>query len=82
VAGSRDVAMKSALTLAIEHAISAYDAQFIALARRLGVFLVTEDGKLTKRFPYVAVTMQAFIETAGRKMIREPRTIYGVRRKR
>lgn len=82
VAGSRDVPMKAALELAIERGVSAYDAQFVVLARQLGVFLVTEDGKLKKRFPDVAVSMEAFVESAGQTMIREPRAGYGVRRKR
>ena len=82
VAGSRDVPMRAALELAIERGVSAYDAQFVVLARQLGVFLVTEDGKLKKRFPDVAVSMEAFIESAGRTMIREPRAVYGGRRKR
>lgn len=38
------------------------DTNLIALARQLGVFLVTEDGKLKKRFPDLAVSMDAFLE--------------------
>jgi len=82
VAGFRDVPMKAVLQLAIERGISTYDAQFIVLAGQLGVFLVTEDGKLKKRFPDVAISMEAFIDGVGKASVREPRAAYGSRRKR
>lgn len=81
VAACRDVSMQAALELAIERGISAYDAQFVILARHAGVFLVTEDGKLKRRFPEVALSMEAFIERSGRTTVREPRVVYGRRRK-
>jgi predicted nucleic acid-binding protein len=80
--GFREVPMNAVLTLAIECGISAYDAQFIVLARQSGVFLVTEDGKLKTRFPDVAVSMESFIKGVGGKQLREPRAPYGRRRKR
>jgi predicted nucleic acid-binding protein len=46
-----EVDMSAALEVAVTTQISAYDAQFITLARRLGVPLVTEDKKLRKTFP-------------------------------
>ncbi|MCX6997811.1 MAG: type II toxin-antitoxin system VapC family toxin [Kiritimatiellaeota bacterium] len=81
-AGSRDVPMKTVLQLALTHAVSAYDAQFVVLAELLGVALVTEDSRLKKRFPGMAMSMTAFIENAGRTNVRESRAIYGTRRKR
>jgi predicted nucleic acid-binding protein len=39
------------LSLAIEFKVSAYDARFLAVARALGVPLVTEDVKLRKAAP-------------------------------
>lgn len=36
---------------------SAYDCEFIALARKLGVQLITMDGKLLKAFPETAVVL-------------------------
>lgn len=39
------------LSLAIEFKVSAYDARFLAVARALGVPLVTEDAKLRKAAP-------------------------------
>lgn len=46
-----EVDMSAALEVAVTTQISAYDAQFITLARRLSVPLVTEDKKLRKTFP-------------------------------
>ena len=53
---------ESSLALAIEHKISAYGAQYVALAQRLQTGFVTEDRQLLKAFPSFAGTMQAFVE--------------------
>jgi predicted nucleic acid-binding protein len=57
---ARPVDMPLALQLAVDHHISAYDAQFIALARALGVACVTEDQRLLKTFSGEAVSMEHF----------------------
>jgi predicted nucleic acid-binding protein len=49
--GERPIEMLEALRLAAQYKISAYDAQFVALAQRLGVLLATEDCRLAKAFP-------------------------------
>ena len=36
---------------------SAYDCEFIALARKLGLQLITMDGKLLKAFPEIAASL-------------------------
>lgn len=46
----------SVLATANESGCSAYDAEFVALARSLGTKLVTSDKKLLKWFPDIAIT--------------------------
>ena len=50
----------AALDLAIVHGISAYDAQYIALALGFGTLCVTEDRRLMRKFSETAVSMKAF----------------------
>ena len=56
---------EAALALAIDHPISAYDGQYVALGQRLGARLVTEDQRLLKAFPAIACTMQYLIDEGG-----------------
>ena len=56
--GETEVEMSQALSLAIQKGISAYDAQYAALAIRLGVPLVTEDQRLRKALPGETLSMQ------------------------
>jgi predicted nucleic acid-binding protein len=58
----RDVDMPHALRLANQHNISAYDAQFVALAMELNVPYVTEDQEMLRSFPGIALSMQKFCE--------------------
>lgn len=55
--GSADV-----LDLAIRAKCSAYDAEFVVLARELRVPLVTTDKELLEKFPETAVTPERFLE--------------------
>lgn len=57
--GEQGVDSELALELAVTHEISAYDAQFVALAHALGVTLVTEDQRLQQRFPRLAAPLPA-----------------------
>jgi predicted nucleic acid-binding protein len=54
------VDMRKALRASTQFGISAYDAQYIALAQSLGVRCVTEDRRLARAFPDVATSMDAF----------------------
>jgi hypothetical protein len=45
------------LRLVSQSNCSAYDCEFVSLAKRLGVELVTMDTKLRKAFPDVAVSI-------------------------
>jgi predicted nucleic acid-binding protein len=82
ISGIRDVSMRAALELAIQKRISVYDAQFIVLARSMGVHLITQDGRLKNKFPEVALSMEAFIERGKDWTVRESRATYRVRRKK
>ncbi|MGH7719073.1 MAG: type II toxin-antitoxin system VapC family toxin [Gemmatimonadaceae bacterium] len=52
------------LTLAAQSGRSAYDCEFVAVARALGVPLITSDGQLAGSFPELAVDVQAFASGA------------------
>lgn len=69
------------LDLAITRAISAYDAQYIALALMHAVPCVTEDRELLHKFPDIALSMEAFLAHGGREL-KEPRGMYRRAKKR
>jgi predicted nucleic acid-binding protein len=54
---------RSVLTAAIEGALWAYDAEYVALARQLGARLVTTDEKVLQAFPAVAIHPKDFIKS-------------------
>ena len=49
------------LAVAVEYAITGYDAQHVALAQSLNAPLITEDRKLRKAVPGIAFLMQEFL---------------------
>jgi len=59
-----DVSSRLVLTLAQESNLSAYDCEFIALARDLGVKLVTADQKIAEIFSEYSISLQAFTGAA------------------
>ncbi|MEA1867632.1 MAG: type II toxin-antitoxin system VapC family toxin [Thermodesulfobacteriota bacterium] len=56
--------INSAQVLSLSHSsgCSAYDCEFINLAKDLNILLVTEDKKVLKSFPESAISMHQFIE--------------------
>jgi len=54
----------SVLSLAQESGCSAYDCEFIALAKALNLKLVTEDKKLRRSFPEFAVNVRKFVNSS------------------
>jgi predicted nucleic acid-binding protein len=52
----------AALALAVELGVSAYDARFLAVARRLGGKLVTQDAKLRRAAPALTQTLDQALE--------------------
>lgn len=59
-----DIASDDVLELAAETGCSAYDAEFVVLAKDLGVPLVTTDKELLEKFSETAVTPEAFLARA------------------
>jgi predicted nucleic acid-binding protein len=49
------------LTLTDSSQCSAYDCEFVALAKQLVIKLVTEDKKMLREFPEVAVSLDDFL---------------------
>ena len=50
------------LELVTESDCTAYDCEFIALARQLSIQLVTADKQLLKRFPDCAISLEEFVK--------------------
>jgi len=53
-AGEHDPAPAAVFALCAKHGITAYDAQFVALASALGCPLYTQDKELLRKFPRFA----------------------------
>ena len=49
------------LQLAQNSSCSAYDCEYVALAKEMGVALVTEDRQILREFPETAVSMAGFL---------------------
>lgn len=60
------------------HKITAYDAQYVALAIELNVPLVTEDKELLKKFPGKAYSMETYWNAFGNRDLQEPAREYRV----
>lgn len=60
------VASPSVFEICSKSKLSAYDAEFVALATALAVPLVTADSVVLKAFPGVALTMESFLADNGR----------------
>jgi predicted nucleic acid-binding protein len=62
LAGFEHLVSSDAVLKVIEASrLSAYDAEFVALAEELSVQLVTEDKAVLKAFPEAALSMKAFL---------------------
>ncbi len=55
--GGRDVHSVAVMGLVAKSACSAYDCEFVALAKSMGFALVTEGARIVRTFPGTAVTM-------------------------
>ena len=50
------------LNLSHSSGCSAYDCEFVNLAKDLGISLITEDKQMLKNFPESAISMREFVE--------------------
>lgn len=57
-----EVTSSQVLELVSASSCSAYDCEFVALARDLDAWLVTVDRQILAEFPDTAVSLQAFVE--------------------
>lgn len=53
------------LRTAVSSGCTAYDCEYVVLARTLGVPLVTDDRQVLRAFPGLAVSMEAFAHYGG-----------------
>ena len=60
-----EVASMDVLQLVKESTCSAYDCEFVALARELNVRLVTVDKRILKEFPEDAISLDEFVGGKG-----------------
>lgn len=51
---------RSVLEIALAYGISAYDAEYVAVARALGVRVVSTDARLIKAVPEYVVSLESF----------------------
>ena len=51
------------LSLSHSSGCSAYDCEFVNLAKDLGAFLVTQDKKILQNFPQTALSMNQFLRS-------------------
>ena len=60
--GGREYSVSSEriLELAVQTGCTAYDCEYVALARELGVPLVTADKQILRAFPKTAVSLEKF----------------------
>lgn len=54
------VASTDVMELVSSSTCSAYDCEFVALAKQLGLKLVTSDKKVLKAFPNIAVSLESY----------------------
>lgn len=64
VLGNKEQAVnyEKSLCCAVDFTISAYDAQYITLARTLHCLCITEDARLQRTFPKEAFCMREFLD--------------------
>ena len=77
----REPSVDGVLRDALRWNITVYDAQYISLARQLGLRCLTEDRALQKACPEIAQSLGQFLRGAGGQ-VREASTPYKLRSRR
>jgi len=62
-----EVNLSAVIPIATEYDISAYDAQYVALAHELGVPLVTEDKRLRRQTPNFVFSIKEYQNSYSQK---------------
>ena len=57
-----DVVSNQVLELVAKSILSAYGCEFVALARDLGVKMVTTDKRILKNFPSFCISLNEFVK--------------------
>lgn len=72
---------ENVLECSVTKSITVYDAEYVSLAKSLGIRLITSDREILRKFPETAVSMEDFSKESGFMLIREKRAGYGVKGK-
>ena len=74
------------IDLVVQHEITAYDGQFIAVALEMGIPCLTEDRELHKKFPGIVISMDEFLKPESTPeptyVVREAKARYRERKRR
>ena len=57
------VSSRTVLELVAHSSCTAYDCEFVAVAREHGLRLVTADRQILREFPHIAVSLQSFLSS-------------------
>lgn len=61
VPGEVEITSDGVLDVVSAFGCTAYDAEYVVVAKELGIRLVTSDGELLRKFPEVAITAESFL---------------------
>jgi len=59
----REVLSQSVMNLVARSSCTAYDCEFVAVAREQGVHLITADREILREFPHLAVSLDDFLSS-------------------
>ena len=68
---------ENVLELSVKKSVTVYDAEYVSLAKSLGIKLVTADSEILRKFPETAVSMEDFTKDSGFMLVRDKGAVYG-----